>query len=536
MINRTPLYDGLLNYIEEGNVSFHMPGHKNGKGIFKIKEKPDFKDKLIYIDQTEVPGLDNLHLAEGIIQEAQELAARAFRSDYTYFLVNGTTSGVYSMILGVTNHGDKIILPRNSHRAVAGALIIGGLWPVYYEPDVDLDKGIAVSASLHKIEEAIKENPDAKAVLVTNPTFYGTCSDIEAIADLVHKHNMVFLVDEAHGAHLPFSRKLPINAMDAGADCAAQSAHKTLSAFTQSSMLHIRKGRVDVEKIEFMLRLTQTTSPSYILMAGLDLARYQMEEHGEELLDNLLGMVEGFREKINDIPDIYCFGSEIIGQHSVVDFDPTKLTINFKNFGIPGTRISEILRNEHKVQVELSDLYNVLAMGTIADEREDYQRLYDAIYDISLKYSSEREVRDIPLINWKIPYQALSPREAVYEPMEMVDFTKSDGRISAEIIAPYPPGIPVILPGEIITNDIIENIIMVKEAGIKINAPRVAANMEITIIIKNCLCSTYKVSFIEEEGTCTNIAPTIDSSYFIGIPILTSCIPDIVCSSFTILS
>ena len=449
-----------------------MPGHKNGAGIMKIKDKPDFKDNLLFIDQTEVPGLDNLHVPEGIIQEAQEFAARAFRSDYTYFLVNGTTCGVYSMILGVTNHGDKIILPRNSHRAVAGALIIGGLWPVYYEPDVDLEKGIAVSVSPQKIEQVIKENPDAKAVLVTNPTFYGTCSDIEAIADIVHKYNMVFLVDEAHGAHLPFSKRLPINAMDAGADIAAQSAHKTLSAFTQASMLHVRRGRVDIDKIEFMLRLTQTTSPSYILMASLDLARYQMEEHGEELLGNVLDIVGDFREKINTIPDIYCFGKEVIGQYNIVDVDLTKVAINFKNFGIPGTKISEILRNKYKIQVELSDLYNILAMATIADERENFDRLYDAIYDISQKYSNEREVRDIPVINWKTSYQALSPREAVYEPMEMIDFKKSDGRISAEIIAPYPPGIPVIYPGEIITNDIIENIMKVKEAGITINGPR----------------------------------------------------------------
>lgn len=472
MINRTPLYDGILDYIKEGNVSFHMPGHKNGIGVAKIKERIDFKDNLLYIDQTEVPGLDNLHLPEGIIAEAQEFAARAFRSDYTYFLVNGTTCGVYSMILGVTNHGDKIILPRNSHRAVAGALIIGGLWPVYYEPDVDFEKGIAVSVSPEAIEELIIENPDAKAVLITNPTFYGTCSDIEKIADIVHKYNMVFLVDEAHGAHLPFNKKLPISAMDAGADIAAQSAHKTLSSLTQSSMLHVRRGRVDIEKIEFMLRLTQTTSPSYLLMASLDMARFQMEEHGEELLDNLLDMVHNFRERVNTIPDIHCFGSEIIGQHHIFDMDPTKITINFKNFGIPGTRIAEILRKDYKIQVELSDLYNILGMATIGDERENFDKLYDAIYDISIKLSNEREVRNIPLIMWKMPYQALSPREAVYEPMEMVDFKKSDGRVSAEIIAPYPPGIPVILPGEIITNDIIDNILKVKEAGIKINGPR----------------------------------------------------------------
>jgi Arginine/lysine/ornithine decarboxylases len=472
VINRTPLYDGLLDYIKEDTVSFHMPGHKKGKGILKIKEKPDFKDNLLFIDHTEIPGLDNLHLAEGIIKEAEELAARAFRSDYTYFVVNGTTAGVYSMILGVTNHGDKIIVPRNSHRAVAGALILGGLWPVYYEPDVDLEKGIAVSVSPEVIEETIRQNPDAKAVLVTNPTFYGTCSDIEKIADIVHKNNMVFLVDEAHGAHLPFSKDLPINAMDAGADCAAQSAHKTLSAFTQSSMLHVRKGRVDIEKIEFMLRLTQTTSPSYILMAGLDLARFQMEEHGEELLGNLLNMVDDFREKVNTLPDIYCFGKEVIGKYHIVDFDPTKVTMNFKNFGMTGTKIADILRNEYKIQVELSDMYNILAMATIADDREDYDRLYDAIHDISIKHSSDREVRDIPRVEWEMPHQALSPREAVYEPMEMVDFTESDGRISAEIIAPYPPGIPVILPGEIITRNIIENIQKVKEAGIKINGPR----------------------------------------------------------------
>jgi arginine/lysine/ornithine decarboxylase len=183
-------------------------------------------------------------------------------------------------------------------------------------------------------------------------------------------------------------------------------------------------------------------------------------------------MTDEFREKVNLIPDIYCYGREVIGQYHIVDFDPTKVTINFKKFGIPGTRIAEILRNDYKIQVELSDLYNILAMATIADEKEDYDKLYEAIYGISEKYSSERQVREIPQVTWKMPYQALSPRQAVYEPMEMVDFTQSDGRVSAEIIAPYPPGIPVILPGEIITREIIENIIKVKAAGIKINGPR----------------------------------------------------------------
>jgi arginine/lysine/ornithine decarboxylase len=202
------------------------------------------------------------------------------------------------------------------------------------------------------------------------------------------------------------------------------------------------------------------------------MARFQMEEHGEELINNLLEMVDDFRERVNTIPDIYCFGREVIGQYNIVDFDPTKVTINFKNFGMPGTRIADILRKHYRIQVELSDLYNILAMATIGDERENYDRLYDAIYDISVKYKNEREIRDIPQVTWKMPYQALSPREAVYEPMEMVDFTSSNGRVSAEIIAPYPPGIPVILPGEIITSDIIENILKVKEAGIKINGPR----------------------------------------------------------------
>lgn len=472
MENTTPLYDGLVEYIREGNISFHMPGHKDGAGILKIDEKPDFKDNLLLIDQTEVPGLDNLHIPEGIIAKAEELAARAFRSDYTYFLVNGTTCGVYSMIMGVTNHGDKIIVPRNSHRSVAGALILGGLWPVYYAPDVDYDLGIAVAVSPEVIEETIRQNPDAKAVLVTNPTFYGTCSDIERIADIVHKYNMVLLVDEAHGAHLPFNAKLPISAMDAGADIAVDSIHKTLSSFTQSSMLHIRRGRVDVEKVEFMLRLTQTTSPSYLLMSSLDLARFQMEEHGEALLDGLLDMVHDFREKVNTIPDVYCFGDEVVGCHHITGFDPTKVTVNFRNYGIAGTRVAEILRNEYRVQVELSDMYNILAIGTIADENDSYVKLYDALRDLTAKYSNEREIKSLPQVEWEMPNQALSPREAVYEPMEMVDFQKSDGRISADIVAPYPPGIPVILPGEIITKDIIENVLKVEKAGIKINGPR----------------------------------------------------------------
>lgn len=458
---KMPIIEGLKKYIDENNIRFHMPGHK-GKDSLGM-----WQELVPFIDVTEVEGTDNLHKPQGIILQSQILAAKTFGAKRTLYSVNGTTGGIYAAISAVTSPGDKILIQRDCHRAVYNAIILGGLKAKYIFPHYSKKDNILIGVSPEDIDYQLQVDNEIKAVVITYPSFYGICSDIKRIAEIVHKHNKVLIVDEAHGSHFTFNDRLPIPALAAGADISIQSAHKTLPALTQSSMVHVGSDRVNIEKLENMLSMYQTTSPSYILMASLDYARTYMEEKGKEGLDNLLDEIEIATRYLNDLDGVKVFDrKKIIEGSSFYDFDPTKFLVAID--GITGKRLDHILRTEYNIQVELSDNYYSLALLSISDETKDVQSLVEALEDISKKYKGN--YNDNPGIDIRHiePQIDMPIKEGFYKEPAIVNLDESIGRTSGTFIIPYPPGIPILCPGETITRDIIEYIKGLKKNSIQI--------------------------------------------------------------------
>lgn len=462
---QTPLFDALMEYVNKETIPFHVPGHKKGVGVdeeFKkfIGENP-FK-----IDVTVFKSVDSLHHPTGAIKKAQQLAADAYGSDAAFFSIHGTSGAIQAMVMSAVKAGEKIIIPRNVHKSITAGIILSGAIPVYMQPALDKKVGIAHGVTPETVEETLKKNPDAKAVLIINPTYYGVATDIKKIADIVHSYDIPLIVDEAHGPHLGFNEKLPTSAMEAGADICAQSTHKIIGALTQCSLLQVRSNRIDINRVQQILSLLQTTSPSYILMASLDCARRQIALNGKELLDKTIELSNYARQEINKIPGFYCFGNEILGNDGVFALDPTKITITCRDLGITGYDLDMILSNKYHIQLELSDLYNVLAVGSFGDTEYSINALINALKEISKQYygkgNKKSDFIDIP----SIPKQIKIPREAFNGNKTPVPLKESIGMISGEFLMAYPPGIPILCPGEEITKEIIDYVQMLKNTGL----------------------------------------------------------------------
>lgn len=470
----TPLLAAMQHYIQDGVIPFHTPGHKQGKGMHSTLEELIGRDALA-LDLALIEELDDFHEPYGCIKDAQDLAAQLYGADHSFFVINGTTGGIYAMILATAGPGEKIIVPRNAHRSIIGGIILSGAIPIFIQPEVDDELGMAMGVTPETVALAVTKHPDAKAVLIINPTYYGVVTDLQKIVDIVHKHNMVVLVDEAHGPHLRFSSRLPIQAIDAGADICAQSSHKIIGALTQSSLVHCLEGRIRIPHLKAMLQLTQSTSPNYIMLASLDVARMQMAVEGTELIEKSIDLANWAREEINKIPGLYCFGTEKIGNPGVFDMDPTKVTVTVKGLGLTGAEVEKILRHEYKVQAELSDLYNVLFMITLGDQQYEVKTLVDALSDLAKKYSKPYELDPVERCNsahYPVPPQGVvSPRDALFGNTCMVDFSESTGMICAEIVTFYPPGIPILCPGEKITQEIIDYCQFLQQGGMHISGP-----------------------------------------------------------------
>lgn len=461
----TPLFDALMEYVNRDTIPFHVPGHKKGVGVDDMF-KNFIGENAFKIDVTVFKLVDSLHHPTGPIKKAQELAADAYGSDAAFFSIHGTSGAIQTMIMSVVGEGEKIIIPRNVHKSVTAGIILSGAIPVYMQPELDKNLGVAHGVTPETVKTTLDAHPDAKAVLIINPTYYGVATDIKSIAEIVHKYNIPLIVDEAHGPHLKFNEKLPISAMEAGADICAQSTHKIIGALTQGSLLQVRAERVNIGRVKQILSLLQTTSPSYIIMASLDCARRQIAIHGKELLDKTIELANYARYEINNIPGFYCFGEEVLRKPGAYAFDPTKITITCRDLGITGYELDMILSEKYHIQMELSDFYSVLAVGSFGDTREGIDKLISALKEISAEYHGKGKIVsdfiDIP----PIPQQIKSPREAFNNINESIKLAHSINRVSGEFLMAYPPGIPVLCPGEIITAEIVNYVDDLKKVGL----------------------------------------------------------------------
>ncbi|MCR2044249.1 aminotransferase class I/II-fold pyridoxal phosphate-dependent enzyme [Anaerosalibacter massiliensis] len=453
----TPIFKGLKKYIEEENISFHTPGHKGKNDII------NWKKCIPSIDLTEVEGLDNLQDPKGIILESQKLAAKTFKAKETFYSVNGSTGGIYIALSAITNPGDKVLIQRNCHKSVYNGIILNNLIPKYIYPKYNEKYNILTGINPLDIENSLKENPDIVAVVITYPNYYGICSDIEKIVDIVHKYNKILLVDEAHGSHLIFSKNLPMSALESGADIVVQSTHKTLPSFTQTSMIHVGTSRVDIDKLKDMYNLYQTTSPSYIFMASLDITRAYMEDVGRNQLELHLKNIEKFRSQVMEIDRISIFEGDM-EDSTIKTIDKTKILINIK--GIKGTQLESLLRKKYNIQLEMSDYYYALALTTLMNTEEDFNNFKNVLEDISIKTDYE-EKEDFCFKEFK-PIVSKPIREGFFSKKASCSLKESVGKVSASFIIPYPPGVPIIAPGEIITKDIYEYILFLKQNDIEI--------------------------------------------------------------------
>lgn len=471
---RTPLLDAMVHYVAEEALPFHTPGHKQGKGM-AAPFMAVMGSKMLRYDVSLMSELDDLHQPQGCIKEAEQLVAELYGADDSFFVVNGTTGGIQAMILTIVGPGDKIIVPRNAHRSIISGIILSGAIPIYIYPEIDQELGIAMGVTVAVVEEALKKHPDAKGVLLINPTYYGVASDLAAIVALVHSYELPVIVDEAHGPHLKFSEQLPVSALDAGADICAQSTHKILGAMTQCSIVHCREGRIDVERLKTMLQLVQSTSPNYILMASLDVARMQMGTEGPRLIGKAIKLAEYLRCEVNKIPGLLCFGSERMDRPGSYSLDLTKVTVTVRGLGITGMIAEKFLRSQCKIQAELCDMFNILFLITLGDSKHEIDVLLDALRQLAVQLKqtpnfiamAEATAQPMPCL----PEQVLVPREALFRSKTAVPFRQAAGKVCAEIVAFYPPGIPLICPGEKITLEMIDYCLALKQAGMNVSGP-----------------------------------------------------------------
>ncbi len=457
---RAPLYEALERFRKQRVVPFDVPGHKRGRGNPELVEL--LGEKCVGMDVNSMKPLDNLCHPVSVILEAEALAAEAFGAENAFFMVGGTTSSVQSMVLSACKAGDKIILPRNVHRSVINALVLCGAEPVYVNPKVDNRLGISLGMELCDVERAILENPTAVAVLVNNPTYYGICSNIREIVRLAHEHGMLALADEAHGTHFYFGKNLPVSAIAAGADMSAVSMHKSGGSLTQSSLLLLGKN-VSAGYVSQIINLTQTTSASYLLMSSLDISRRNLALRGESSFEKVTAMAEYARSEINGIGGYYAYGRELVNGNSIYDYDVTKLSVYTRDIGLAGIEVYDLLRDEYDIQIEFGDIGNILAYISIGDRIQDIERFVGALSDIKRLYA--KDTKGMLSNEYIAPRVVTTPQKAFYAKKESLPLRQTRGRVCSEFVMCYPPGIPILAPGEVVTEDIIDYIEYAKEKG-----------------------------------------------------------------------
>ena len=461
--NRAPVFEAVTKYADLRPAYFCVPGHRYENGV-NTPFRAFAGDNIFKIDLTETMLTDDLHCPVSAIKEAQELAADLWGADRTFFLVNGSTCGNEAMILSAVRPGEKIMIAGNCHKSVYNALILSGADPVYIMPETVRDWNIPGGISPAEAERMFRQYPDCRALLVTSPDYYGLISDIRSLSEICHRHNALLLVDEAHGPHCYFSEKLPEGAIECGADMCVQSLHKTAGALTQSSLLHVKSSLADIELLKRNLQIVQSSSPSYILMSSLDTARRDLALHGRDMIENALELACSARNRINAITGMLCAGRELEGTSSIFRIDETRLVISAAQLGLTGFRLKALLFDQYNIEVEMADSRNIVAIVTYANTRKDIDELTAALNDISQQYCGGKPLAE----NTVLPAQAvraMSPRDAFFAKKKVIPWEEAEGCISAEMIAPYPPGIPVIRPGEIFTHEILHYLKQIRSSG-----------------------------------------------------------------------
>ena len=475
--NRAPIYEALQNFRHMRVVPFDVPGHKHGRGNPELTAF--LGEQCVSVDVNSMKPLDNLCHPVSVIHEAENLTAEAFGAAHAFLMVGGTTSSVQNMVLSVCKRGDKIILPRNVHRSVINSLVLCGAVPVYVNPEVDTRLGISLGMKREQVAKAIKDHPDAVAVLVNNPTYYGICSDLKAIVKMAHDAGMYCLADEAHGTHFYFGEDMPVSAMAAGADMAAVSMHKSGGSLTQSSLL-LTGSNINPGHVRQIINLTQTTSGSYLLMSSLDISRRNLALRGREVFAKVVSMAHYAREEINAIGGYYAFGRELVNGNSIYDFDPTKLSVHTRDIGLAGIEVYDILRDEYDIQIEFGDIGNILAYLSIGDRPQDLERLVSALAEIYRRYQTDGS--SLLSQEYIDPEVVISPQEAFYAKKKSVPLEASVGCVCSEFVMCYPPGIPILAPGERITKEILDYIQYAKLKGCSMTGPEDPEILNINVL------------------------------------------------------
>ena len=463
---RAPIYEALERFRKMRVVPFDVPGHKRGRGNPELTEF--LGEQCVGVDVNSMKPLDNLCHPISVIREAEKLAADAFKAAHAFLMVGGTTSSVQSMVLTACKYGDEIILPRNVHRSVINALVLCGAKPVYVNPDVDKRLGISLGMKRDQVAKAIKEHPNAVAILVNNPTYYGVCSDLKAIVEMAHEAGMLCLADEAHGTHFYFGDNLPISAMAAGADMASVSMHKSGGSLTQSSFL-LAGPNVQEGYIRQIINLMQTTSASYLLMSSLDISRRNLALRGKEVFKQVCKIAEYARDEINAIDGYYAFGQELVNGDSIYAFDPVKLSIHTLDIGLAGIEVYDTLRDDYDIQIEFGDLGNILAYLSIGDRVQEIERLVSALAEIRRRY--KKDPSGMLTQEYIDPEVVVSPQKAFYAEKVSLPLMETEGKICSEFVMCYPPGIPILAPGERISKDILKYIEYAKIKGCNMTGP-----------------------------------------------------------------
>lgn len=468
--DETPLLTALAIAARRPQTPFYAPGHKRGQGAF-LPLQDLLGTSVFKADLPELPELDNLFAPAGPILEAQQLAAQAFGAEETFFLANGSTGGIEAAILAVCAPGDKILVPRNAHRSVLAALVLSGAQPVYLSPKQERPWDLALGVTADQVDQALKAEPDIRAVVVVSPSYQGVCANIAAIAHRVHQHGCTLIVDEAHGAHLSFHEQLPQGAIAGGADIVIQSTHKVLSALTQASMLHVQGHQVDRDRLRQALQLTQSTSPNYLLLASLDAARQQMATQGHPLLEGTLNMVGEVRSQLAQLQPLKLLSpDDMAGMRSDFQLDLTRLVVDVSSLGITGFTADEFLHEQMGVTAELPTVRQLTFIFSVGNTATDGDRLVQAFQTL-IQQSSTLEATSHLLLKTELPQGPListppvTPREAFFAKSQTVGISASVGHLCADTVCPYPPGIPALLPGEVITAAAIAQLQQIKSAG-----------------------------------------------------------------------